>query len=71
MRALSMNNRIYLNEDWYFEEAFKDEMISSDYDLKKGQKVRLPHTVKELPLHYFDESLYQMVLLAFLYQNYY
>ena len=25
------------------------------------EKVRIPHTVKELPLHYFDESMYQML----------
>ena len=37
--------RIYLNRDWNFE----------------GELVTIPHTVKETPFHYFDESEYQMV----------
>lgn len=37
--------RIYLNRNWEFE----------------GKSVDIPHTVKETPFHYFDESEYQMV----------
>lgn len=37
--------RIYLNRDWQFE----------------GKTVTIPHTVKETPFHYFDESEYQKV----------
>ena len=37
--------RIYLNRNWDFE----------------GKSVDIPHTVKETPFHYFDESEYQMV----------
>ena len=38
--------QIYLNRDWIFNEK---------------QKVTIPHTCKETPFHYFDESEYQMV----------
>lgn len=53
--------RIYLNNNWYFSEKFDWEMTKSDYDEKDMKEVRLPHTCKELPFHYFDEHLYQMV----------
>ena len=47
-----MIKRIYLNNDWYFAE---------DWDNPEFRKVRIPHTCKELPLHYFSEEEYQMV----------
>ncbi len=53
--------RIYLNNDWKFSESFSEEMIKNDYNDASMADVRVPHTVKELPFHYFDESLYQMV----------
>ncbi len=53
--------RIYLNEDWFFTEEFKDEILAKDYDAEAMTKVRLPHTCKELPFNYFDEKDYQMV----------
>ena len=54
-----MGTRIYLNNDWYFNECFRDEMLKADYDYIKDECVRIPHTVKETPLHYFDEHEYQ------------
>ena len=56
-----MRERIYLNNNWKFAECFTDEMCLETYDAKDMADVRIPHTCKELPLHYFDESLYQMV----------
>lgn len=56
-----MNKRIYLNDDWFFNESFTEEMLKDDYSFESNEKVRLPHTVTETPLHYFDESEYQMV----------
>lgn len=50
--------RQYLNDEWTFCERWSDEYILTD---APGEKVRLPHTVKEVPFHYFDESEYQMV----------
>ena len=54
-----MSKRIYLNNDWYFNECFNEEMLNADYDYTKDECVRIPHTVKETPLHYFDEHEYQ------------
>ena len=56
-----MRERIYLNNGWKFSESFEEGMCLETYDAKDLADVRIPHTCKELPLHYFDESLYQMV----------
>lgn len=56
-----MSERIYLNNDWKFSEQFDMEMTKPNYADDGMQKVRLPHTCKELPFHYFDEQIYQMV----------
>lgn len=48
-----MSERIYLNDGWLFSEKYEDE---SGY-----KEIRIPHTCKETPFHYFDESIYQMV----------
>ena len=45
-------NRIYLNNNWQF---------SFDYDSNKSVAVRIPHTVKETPFHYFSEDTYQTI----------
>lgn len=54
-----MRQIIYLNHDWDFTEQFDEQFAN-------GQKtetttVDLPHTCKETPFNYFDESIYQMV----------
>lgn len=56
-----MENRVYLNDDWKFSEQFTEEMLGDGFDVGNMTPVRLPHTAKETPLHYFDESVYQMV----------
>lgn len=56
-----MTHRFYLNDDWLFTEQFEDSLVAPEYPENMLQPVRLPHTCKETPLHYFDESLYQMV----------
>lgn len=56
-----MAERRYLNDDWQFLECFTEEMLTQAYAGKDAEWVRLPHTVKEMPLHYFDEQCYQMV----------
>ncbi len=45
-------NRIYLNNAWLF---------SFDSDAKEYTPVRIPHTVRETPFHYFSEEEYQTV----------
>lgn len=56
-----MENRYYINNNWKFSEAYNQEMIQQTYDDSCMEEVRIPHTCKELPYHYFDESEYQMV----------
>lgn len=56
----NMNDRLYLNNGWQFFEKFSDEQLSLSCDASSSVSVRLPHTCKELPFNYFDESLYQM-----------
>ena len=56
-----MTHRLYLNDDWLFTEQFEDSLTAPEYPENTLQPVRLPHTCKETPFHYFDESLYQMV----------
>lgn len=56
-----MTHKFYLNDDWLFTEQFEDSLAAPEYPENTLQPVRLPHTCKETPFHYFDESLYQMV----------
>ena len=48
--------RIHLNDGWKFCETFEAGMEAYGYDDREFAEVRLPHTVKELPFHYFDEQ---------------
>ncbi|MDO4197973.1 MAG: glycoside hydrolase family 2 TIM barrel-domain containing protein [Erysipelotrichaceae bacterium] len=47
-----------INNDWQFTEVFNDEFLNG-----KGtyETIRLPHNVKELPLHYIEPSDYEMI----------
>lgn len=56
-----MNKRFYLNDGWKFTEHFTEELLAWECDDSSLAQVRLPHTVRETPLHYFDEQCYQMV----------
>ena len=56
-----MGERIYINNEWLFGEEFEQGMILPEYDESNMELVRIPHTCKEIPFHYFDEHIYQMV----------
>ena len=56
-----MGERIYLNNDWKFTETYEEALLDASFDDSGLESVRLPHTCKELPFHYFDEHIYQMV----------
>ena len=56
-----MAERIYLNDGWLFGTQFDESMLSGKCDALDMKPVRIPHAVKETPLHYFDEHDYQMV----------
>ncbi len=55
-----MADRIYLNNDWEFAETFSEEMLHAESTIPTVT-VRIPHTCKETPYHYFDETEYQML----------
>ena len=50
-----------MNDGWKFSEVYEEGMCYPAYDESQMTNVRLPHTCKELPFHYFDEEMYQMV----------
>ncbi len=47
-----------INSSWEFTPEWSEEFRSGTVH---GMTVRLPHTVKEVPLHYADSSSYQMI----------
>lgn len=47
-----------INNGWEFTEVFDEAFARFESDAKT---VRIPHTVKEIPLHYADHLSYQMV----------
>ena len=50
---------IKINNSWEFTSTWNKDFLA----YKKGstEKVRIPHTVKEMPLHYSDDKDYQMI----------
>lgn len=54
-------NRIYIDRNWKFGREFTEEMVRPDYDDSSMKDVSIPHSVAEMPFHYFDESIYQTV----------
>ncbi|MBR3525396.1 MAG: glycoside hydrolase family 2 protein, partial [Lachnospiraceae bacterium] len=55
-----MRESISFNDGWDFCPEFREEMLS-DGVVVGAEKVRIPHSVKLTPFHYFDASLYQMI----------
>lgn len=55
--------RIYLNDGWRFSKKYSGEMLKPDFNDENMEEVRLPHTCQEVPYHYFDEQIYQMVCI--------
>ena len=53
-----MTRRIPWNDGWEFTETFDEAFLRGE---GRFDSVRLPHTCRELPLHYADERDYQMV----------
>ena len=49
---------IPLWQNWQFAENFTEQYIQTHCDETHFTEVQLPHTVKELPYHYFDEKVY-------------
>ena len=49
---------IGFSNDWEFTTEWNEEFARGE---GTAEKVRLPHTVKELPLHQIDEKSYQLI----------
>ena len=56
-----MRKRIPINFDWKYSEKFSEEMVKKKYDDSSFETVNIPHTNKEIPYNYFDETMYQFV----------
>ena len=50
--------KTYFNDNWEFTNEWFDNFPTSH---NKFQKIRLPHTVKELPFNYAFSDNYQMI----------
>lgn len=50
---------IALNNNWEFTTEWNEDFLR--WRDGSNEKVRIPHTVKELPLHYINEKDYQMI----------
>ena len=58
-----MSERIYWNYGWQFTGAMtEDPAAFPEEQWAQAEQVVLPHTPRELPLHYFDESSYQLLM---------
>ena len=54
--------KLHFNDGWYFTETYTDELPGFSAEQAQAlTPVRIPHTVKELPLNYLNELDYQMV----------
>ena len=60
-----MDKRIYLNNGWYFNDTYTEGMEKVGYNYGNDEQIRIPHTIKEVPLHYFDEHEYQKIAAYF------
>ncbi|MBR1629576.1 MAG: hypothetical protein IJ679_10005 [Lachnospiraceae bacterium] len=47
-------NRLYLNDNWIFFKKWSDALTGASD--KSGIQVRLPHAIREIPLHYFNDN---------------
>ena len=57
-----MREKFDINNNWEFTSRWSQDFANgSGRGKDTGEKVRLPHTCKVTPFHYFDESDYQMI----------
>ena len=54
-----MKNMICLNNDWQFTPNWSEDFLNGS--VSDPETVRIPHTVKLMPLHYSDDADYQMI----------
>lgn len=56
-----INHKIYLNKEWKYSEQWNEKLCDINYNEESLSSIELPHTNKELPLHYFNEEDYQLI----------
>ena len=54
-----MRKKVGLNYNWYFTPNFNEDYLNNNYEYQTWEKVDIPHTMKLLPLNYFNELDYQ------------
>ncbi len=59
MCEVSVKNRIFINNDWYYTDTFTTDLLQAELSTDAMEKVRIPHTTAVTPLHYYDEIIYQ------------
>lgn len=57
-----MRQRIPLNFDWQFKGDYHESYLKGGIGFDEAILVDIPHTIEEVPLTYFDESLYQKLV---------
>lgn len=55
-----MRKQVSLNHSWTFVPDFQESYINNK-SINQAIEVDIPHTMKELPLNYFDEESYQFI----------
>ncbi|XMB72462.1 glycoside hydrolase family 2 TIM barrel-domain containing protein [Mycoplasmatota bacterium WC30] len=55
-----MRKQVSLNYDWEFIPEF-NELYINNKEIKGTKQVMIPHTMKELPLNYFNDEDYQFI----------
>lgn len=56
-----MRREYSLNRSWRYVDDHRSEYLEADFDVSGWTRVDLPHTNRELPYDYFDETDYQFV----------
>lgn len=59
--VVAVAERIYINNEWKYLDHYENEDLLKREIWDDAKDVRIPHTVKELPFHYFDEKEYQKI----------
>lgn len=52
--------KIALNDNWKFTRYWDADMVREDYNDTMLDSVRLPHMIRDIPLNYVDESVFQL-----------
>ncbi|PKK95166.1 MAG: beta-galactosidase [Tenericutes bacterium HGW-Tenericutes-5] len=54
-----MRKKVSLNYNWYFTPNFHEKYLNKNFEYQTWEQVDIPHTMKLLPLNYFNEQEYQ------------